>query len=263
MLKIQDITMIFGQGTINEKKALSHVTLTAEAGELITIIGGNGAGKSTLINCISGVCSPQSGKILIDGMDVTPLPEYKRSRYIGRVFQDPAQGTAADMTIEENLALAYGKNKPRGLHRGVAKKDTLLFKDKLAALNLGLEGRLKQKVGLLSGGQRQALTLLMATIAKPKLLLLDEHSAALDPLAAKQVLAMTARLVEEDHLCTLMVTHNMRDALTYGNRTIMMSEGQIVLNISGKEREGMTVEGLVQLFEKKVGTELNSDRMLL
>jgi len=263
MLRIEEISKTFGKGSPNEKLALDNVSLALEAGEFITVIGGNGAGKSTLLNCISGVYEIDKGRILLDSEDITFTPEYKRSRHIGRVFQDPMMGTAFDMTIAENLAIAYAKGKPKNLSAGIRKSDYKLFREKLSLLGLGLEDRMNQKVGLLSGGQRQALTLLMATIVKPKLLLLDEHTAALDPAAAVKVLKLTRQLVEEEKLCTIMITHNMKAALEYGTRTIMMHDGRIILDISGKEREEMTVERLVEQFGNKSGTKLDNDRMLL
>jgi putative ABC transport system ATP-binding protein len=263
MLKISGLSKTFNLGNINEKLAVNNVNLTLKAGEFVTVIGGNGAGKSTLLNCIAGVYEPDQGSILLDSMDITFWPEYKRSQYIGRVFQDPLKGTAFDMTIEENLAMAYAKGKPHGLQWGIRKADAAMFRERLARLELGLENRLKQKVGLLSGGQRQAITLLMATIVKPKLLLLDEHTAALDPSAAKQVLHLTRELVEQYHLCTLMVTHNMKNALEYGTRTIMMHDGSIILDLAGEERREMTVEKLIDLFGRRSGQELDNDRLLL
>ncbi len=263
MLKICAVSKIFNPGTGMENHALKDINLMVAEGEFVNIIGGNGAGKSTLLNCIAGVHEVDSGSIGLDGMDITFWPEYKRSAYIGRVFQDPLKGTAFDMTIEENLSMAYAKGKIRGLQRGINKKDQHIFREHLARLDLGLEDRLKQKVGLLSGGQRQALTLLMATIVKPELLLLDEHTAALDPSIARKVLQITREIVTEYKLSTIMVTHNMKAALEYGTRTIMMHEGRIILDLSGEERNAMTVEGLIELFGKKSGTELDNDRLLL
>lgn len=263
MLKIEGISKIFNRGSINEKLAIDDVSLLLESGEFVTIIGGNGAGKSTLLNCIAGVYELDKGKIVLDEKDITFTPEYKRSRYIGRVFQDPMKGTAYDMTIEENLAIAYSKGKPGGLRPGITKKDLNLFREKLSLLELDLENRMKQKVGLLSGGQRQALTLLMAAIVKPRLLLLDEHTAALDPAMANRVMQLTDEIVKKDNICTMMITHNMKMALEYGTRTIMMDRGRIILDIKGKEREKTTVDDLVEQFENKSGYELNSDRMLL
>lgn len=263
MLRIENISKIFSKGSINEKKALANFSLSLDEGEFVTVIGGNGAGKSTLLNCIAGVYEIDSGRIYLDGKDITYMQEYKRSRYIGRVFQDPLMGTAFDMTLEENLAIAYAKGKPKGIRPGIIRADTALFKEKLSLLELGLENRLKEKVGRLSGGQRQALTLLMATIVKPELLLLDEHTAALDPAIAKKVLQLTNEIVKEQKLSTIMITHNMKAALEYGTRTIMMHEGNIILDLSSGDKEGVTVEWLVEQFNRKSGTELDNDRMLL
>lgn len=263
MLRIRHLAKTFGLGGINEKLALDDLNLNLQAGEFVTVIGGNGAGKSTLLNCIAGVYDVDQGVIVLDDTDITFWPEYKRSRHIGRVFQDPLKGTAFDMTIEENLSMAYAKGKPRGLCPGVPKSESRLFREHLARLGLGLEDRLKQKVGLLSGGQRQALTLLMATLVEPKLLLLDEHTAALDPSAAQKVLQLTRDLVEQRRLCTIMVTHNMKAALEYGTRTIMMHDGRIILDLSGEERGEMTVERLVEQFGQHSGQELDHDRLLL
>ncbi|MGI6778894.1 MAG: ABC transporter ATP-binding protein [Acetivibrionales bacterium] len=263
MLKIDSLSKTFGRGSVNEKRALNNISLSLNEGEFVTVIGGNGAGKSTLFNCISGVYDIDEGTIVLDSMNISNMPEYKRSRYIGRVFQDPIRGTAHDMTIEENLAMAYCKGKPRGLRPGINRNELKLFKERLSLLELGLENRLKEKVGLLSGGQRQALTLLMATIVKPKLLLLDEHTAALDPSIARRVLKLTCDIVNDNKLCTIMITHNMKAALQYGTRTIMMHEGRIILDLKGKERENMTVERLIEQFGQKSGTQLDNDRMLL
>lgn len=263
MLKIEAVSKTFGKGSINERVALDNISLSLGEGEFAAVIGGNGAGKSTLLNCISGAYGIDKGRITLDSVDMSFSPEYKRSRCIGRVFQDPLKGTAYDMTIEENLAIAYAKDRRRGLRAGIKKKDINLFKERLSLLELGLENRMKQKVGLLSGGQRQALTLLMAVIVKPKLLLLDEHTAALDPSIAKKVLKLTREIVAEEKLCTIMITHNMKDALEYGTRTIMMHEGRIILDLQGKEREEMTVERLVEQFGNKSGAQLDNDRMLL
>lgn len=257
MLKINNITKTFSRGTINEKIALKNLSLNMDKGEFITIIGSNGAGKSTLTNCISGVYNPDAGSIILDGIDITKMPEYKRSRHIGRVFQDPLKGTAFDMTIEENLSIAIGKNRSRGLQPGINKKDRDYFKERLALLEMGLEDRMNQKAKLLSGGQRQALTLFMSIISEPKLLLLDEHTAALDPGAAKKVLKLTNLFAEEKNLTTLMITHNMKAALENGSRTILMKDGEIIMDITGKEREEMTVEMLISKFE------IDNDRMLL
>jgi len=263
MLEIRELSKTFAPDKVNKEIALDNLSLTLEEGEFITVIGSNGAGKSTLLNCISGVHLPDAGRIILDGMDITFWPEYKRSRYIGRVFQDPLLGTAFDMTIEENLAMAYAKGKTRGLVPGVRRNETRLFRDKLAELGLGLEDRIRQKVGFLSGGERQALTLLMATIVRPRLLLLDEHTAALDPATAQRVLKLTRDIVLEHQLTTIMVTHNMREALEYGTRTVMMHNGRLILDIAGPERENMTVEKLVSLFSQRSGSGIENDRMLL
>ncbi|MBR5022732.1 MAG: ABC transporter ATP-binding protein [Oscillospiraceae bacterium] len=263
MLEIIDIHKTFNAGTINEKRALQGVSLHLKPGDFVTVIGGNGAGKSTLMNSVSGAYPVDEGKILIDGVDVTHLPEHKRAQYIGRVFQDPMMGTAATMQIEENLALAARRGKIRTLRTGITKKERALYKEQLATLGLGLEDRMTAKVGLLSGGQRQALTLLMATLQKPKLLLLDEHTAALDPKTAAKVLETTQRIVERDNLTTLMITHNMRDAITYGNRLIMMYDGRIVVDVSGEEKKKLTVEQLLSLFSKASGSDEVNDKLLL
>lgn len=263
MLNIKGLVKVFAEGSVNEKIALNSIDLSLTEGEFVTIIGGNGAGKSTLLNSISGEYKIDGGNIVLDGVDITDMPEHKRSKNIGRVFQDPLKGTAFDMTIEENLAIAYSKHLRRGLTPGIHKNDHKIFRDKLSLLNLGLEDRMKQKVGLLSGGQRQALTLLMATIVKPKLLLLDEHTAALDPQIAAKVLELTRNIVKEQSISTLMITHNMEMALDYGTRTIMMHEGKIILDISGEERSTMTVQSLIEQFGKKSGEHLSNDRMLL
>ncbi|MGI6731531.1 MAG: ABC transporter ATP-binding protein [Anaerovoracaceae bacterium] len=257
MLNIDKISKTFAKGTINEKVALDNLSLHMKKGEFITIIGSNGAGKSTLMNCICGAIGIDSGTITLDGINLTKLPEYKRSRYIGRVFQDPLKGTAFDMTIEENLAIASSKNKSLGLQRGLNKENMAYFREQLALLDMGLEDRMKQKAKSLSGGQRQALTLFMAVISKPKLLLLDEHIAALDPGAAKKVLTLTDEYANSQDMCTLMITHNMKHALEHGNRTILMKDGKIALDISGEERENMTIEKLINQFE------IDNDRMLL
>ena len=263
MLKVDSISKIFDRGSINEKEALRRLSLYLEKGEFVTIIGGNGAGKSTLINCISGVYHVDAGNIALDGRDITFSPEYRRSRLIGRVFQNPLQGTAFDMSIAENMAIAWAKGKPHGLTPGITGSDLALFKERLSLLEMDLENRLNQKARLLSGGQRQALTLLMATMARPKLLLLDEHTASLDPAIARKVLFLTRKFVTEEKLTTIMITHNMKAALDYGSRTIMMHEGEIILDLSGKEREEMTVERLVNYFESRSGSRLENDRMLL
>jgi len=263
MLEIKNLHKTFFPGTINEKKALNGIDLTLNDGDFVTVIGGNGAGKSTILNMISGVYAPDCGSIVIDGADVTKLPEYKRAKYLGRVFQDPMMGTAADMWIEENLALASRRGTRRGLGWAIKKSEREEYRKALAELDLGLEDRLSTKVGLLSGGQRQAITLLMATLRKPKLLMLDEHTAALDPKTAKKVLEITDKIVSEHKLTTLMVTHNMRDAITYGNRLIMMHEGRIILDISGEQKKNLTVEDLLNMFERASGTEFANDRALL
>ena len=263
MLEIKNIFKTFNAGTINEKRALNGVSLTLNDGDFVTVIGGNGAGKSTLMNAIAGVFGVDSGSIVIDGVDLTHLPEYKRAKYIGRVFQDPMMGTAATMQIEENLALAARRGKKRTLRIGITKAEREEYREQLKILGLGLENRMTAKVGLLSGGQRQALTLLMATLQKPKLLLLDEHTAALDPKTAAKVLETTQRIVEKDNLTTLMITHNMRDAITYGNRLIMMYNGRIVVDVSGEEKKKLTVEQLLELFSKASGSDEVNDKLLL
>ena len=263
MLEIKEIWKTFNAGTVNEKQALKGVSLTLNDGDFCTVIGGNGAGKSTMLNAVAGVWTVDSGTISIGGTDVTRLPEFKRARFIGRVFQDPMMGTAPTMQIEENLALAARRGERRGLGWGITKTEREDYRALLATLDLGLENRLSTHAGLLSGGQRQALTLLMAALVQPKLLLLDEHTAALDPKTAAKVLELSDRIVSENHLTTLMVTHNMRDAIEHGNRLIMMSEGEIVLDISGKEKERLTVEELLERFSAETGTTLDNDRILL
>lgn len=263
MLELKNITKTFNKGTITEKHALNGVNLTLEDGDFVTVIGGNGAGKSTTLNAIAGVWPVDTGSIIIDGQDVTGLPDFKRASLIGRVFQDPMTGTAATMQIDENLALAARRGKKRGLKWEVTAKEREFYREKLQLLDLGLDQRLSAKVGLLSGGQRQALTLLMATLVKPKVLLLDEHTAALDPKTAEKVLNATDRIVEEGHLTTLMVTHNMRDAIEHGNRLIMMNEGKIVVDVKGEEKKQLTVEKLLQIFEKASGSEFANDQVLL
>lgn len=263
MLELKNISKTFNAGTINEKVALNDVSLTLEDGDFVTIIGGNGAGKSTLMNAIAGVYRVDGGSVLLDGQDVTKMPEFKRAKFLGRVFQDPMQGTAADMQIDENLALARRRGKTRGLKWGVTKAEREEYVKALSALDLGLENRLSSKVGLLSGGQRQAITLLMAAMNRPKLLLLDEHTAALDPKTAAKVLEITDQIVGEHHLTTLMITHNMKDAIKHGNRLIMMHEGRIVIDVSGEEKSRLTVEDLLEMFTKVSGTEFASDRAIL
>ena len=257
MLKINHIAKTFNPGTITEKRALIDVDLHLKPGDFVTVIGGNGAGKSTTLNAVAGVFPVDSGTIEIGGVNVTRLPEHKRAAYLGRVFQDPMMGTAATMGIEENLALAYRRGNLRGLRKGISAKERTLYKELLSSLGLGLEDRLTSRVGLLSGGQRQALTLLMATLKKPELLLLDEHTAALDPKTADKVLRLTEEIVEKDHLTTLMVTHNMKNAIQYGNRLIMMDGGKIVVDIRGEEKKNLTVKDLLEKFN------IESDRMLL
>ena len=257
MLEVRNLYKTFNAGTINEKRAMNGLSLTLEDGDFVTVIGGNGAGKSTLLNLVAGVFPPDSGTISIDGQNVTKLPEHKRAKFIGRVFQDPMMGTAATMGIEENLALAFRRGQGRGLRYGITNAERKQYREKLAILGLGLEDRLTSKVGLLSGGQRQALTLLMATLKKPKLLLLDEHTAALDPKTAAKVLETTERIVRRDRLTTLMITHNMRDAIAHGNRLIMMDGGQIVADIRGEEKRNLTVQDLLDKFH------VENDRMLL
>ncbi len=263
MLEVNGIYKTFNAGTVNEKRALNGVELTMEDGDFITVIGGNGAGKSTLMNAIAGVWPVDKGSIVIDGTDVTHLSEHKRAAFIGRVFQDPMMGTAATMGIEENLALAKRRGKMRTLMPGIVKAEREEYRELLKTLGLGLENRLTSKVGLLSGGQRQALTLLMATLLKPKLLLLDEHTAALDPKTAAKVLEATDRIIAKDNLTTLMITHNMRDAITHGNRLIMMHEGRIILDICGEEKKHLTVEDLMHEFERCSGEAFASDKALL
>ncbi|MCI9160118.1 MAG: ABC transporter ATP-binding protein [Anaerotruncus sp.] len=263
MLDIKNIFKTFNAGTVNEKTALNDVSLCLKDGDFATVIGGNGAGKSTLLNAVAGVWMVDSGSISIGDTDVTSLPEHKRARYIGRVFQDPMMGTAATMQIEENLALAARRGKARTLRIGITKKEREEYYELLKILDLGLEERLTSKVGLLSGGQRQALTLLMATLQKPRLLLLDEHTAALDPKTAAKVLDTTERIVQKDHLTTLMITHNMRDAIVHGNRLIMMHEGKIALDISGEAKKKLTVEDLLAKFGQATGSDEADDKLLL
>lgn len=263
MLSVNDIYKVFNPGTVNEKVALRNVTVTLEEGDFVTLIGGNGAGKSTLLNSIAGVFPIDKGSIVIDGVDVTKLSEHKRASMLGRVFQDPMMGTAANMWIEENLALAFRRGKKRTLKWGITHKERMMYKELLEPLGLGLENRLTTKVGLLSGGQRQALTLLMATLKRPKLLLLDEHTAALDPKTAQKVLELSDQFIKEGNLTTLMITHNMRDAIKYGNRLIMMHDGHIILDIKGEEKKKLTVENLLERFGKVSGEEFANDRALL
>ncbi len=263
MLKLTNINKTFNPGTINENKVLNNVNLTLNSGDFVTVIGGNGAGKSTILNMIAGVYPIDSGSIILDGVDVTKLPEHKRAKYIGRVFQDPMKGTAADMEIQENLAMANRRGKNRGLSWGITKEEKSIFYTLVKDLGLGLEDRLSAKVGLLSGGQRQALTLLMSTIQKPDILLLDEHTAALDPKTAKKVLDITNHIIESQNLTAIMVTHNMKDAIQTGNRLIMMYEGNIIYDVSGEEKYNLKVDDLLKKFEEYSGVEFANDRVLL
>lgn len=263
LLKLQQIQKTFNEGTPDEKVALGNINLHLKPGDFVTIIGSNGAGKSTMMNMISGALTPDYGRVIIDGKDVTALPEFKRSQYIGRVFQDPMAGTAPSMTIEENIALAYSRNKPRGLRMGVTKKRRDIFRTALERLHLNLENRLGAKVGLLSGGERQALSLLMATFTQPSILLLDEHTAALDPSRAELITQLTKELVAQDQLTTLMVTHNMQQALDLGNRLIMMDKGQIILEVEEQRKPHLTIPDLMAEFEAIRGEKMNSDRALL
>ncbi|MCI9319631.1 MAG: ABC transporter ATP-binding protein [Lachnospiraceae bacterium] len=263
MLNIHRISKTFNAGTVNEKRALSGLELHLQEGDFVTVIGGNGAGKSTMLNAIAGTWFVDEGSILIDGIDVTRLPEHKRAAYLGRVFQDPMTGTAASMQIEENLALASRRGKRRSLRIGITAKERERYREQLQILELGLENRLTTGVGLLSGGQRQALTLLMATLRKPKLLLLDEHTAALDPKTAAKVLEATDKIVGKDNLTTIMITHNMKDAIVHGNRLVMMHEGHIIYDVSGEEKKKLTVSDLFRKFEEASGSEFANDRMML
>jgi putative ABC transport system ATP-binding protein len=263
MLEIKHISKTFNAGTVNEKVALDDLSLTLEDGDFVTVIGGNGAGKSTMLNAVAGVWPVDSGRISIDGVDVTNLSEHQRAGYIGRVFQDPMTGTAATMQIEENMALAARRGKKRTLRIGITNAERERYRELLKELDLGLENRMTSRVGLLSGGQRQALTLLMATMEKPKLLLLDEHTAALDPKTALKVLTLSAKIVEENHLTTLMITHNMKDAIKYGNRLIMMHEGHIIYDVRGEEKQNLHVSDLLAKFQVASGEEFANDRMIL
>ena len=263
MLEIKSISKTFNAGTVNEKKALDRLSLFLQAGDFVTVIGGNGAGKSTMLNAVAGVFPVDEGSIFIDGTDVTKLAEHRRAKYLGRVFQDPMTGTAASMQIEENMALASRRGAARTLRPGITKKERDFYKEQLRILDLGLEDRLTAKVGLLSGGQRQALTLLMATLKKPKLLLLDEHTAALDPKTAAKVLDATDRIISRNNLTTLMITHNMKDAIRHGNRLVMMYEGHIIYDVSGEEKEKLKVSDLMQKFEEVSGGRFANDRMIL
>lgn len=263
MLELRNIYKTFNQNTVNEKLVLKGLNLTLNDGDFVTVIGGNGAGKSTMLNMIAGVHFPDEGAILLDKEDVTKFPEFARAKYLGRVFQDPMMGTAASMEIEENLALAYRRGQKRGLGWGISKEEKELYVEKLKMLGLGLETRLSSKVGLLSGGQRQALTLLMATLKQPKLLLLDEHTAALDPKTASKVLELSEQIINENALSALMVTHNMKNAIQYGNRLIMMYDGKIIFDVSGEAKKNLHVSDLLEKFEKASGGEFANDRMIL
>ena len=263
MLELRRVYKTFKPGTVNEKRALNGVDLKLNDGDFVTVIGGNGAGKSTMLNAVAGVFTVDSGSIIIDDVDVTKLPEHKRAKFIGRVFQDPMMGTAATMGIEENLALAYRRGARRTLRAGITNKEREFYRQELKTLGLGLEDRMTAKVGLLSGGQRQALTLLMASIRKPKLLLLDEHTAALDPKTAEKVLQISDKIVRENNLTTMMVTHNMRDAIAHGNRLIMMFEGRVVVDVSGEDKKKLTVPDLLEMFSKASGSDEADDKLLL
>jgi len=263
MLKIVNVEKTFNKGTINEKKALNGINLHIKEGEFVTVIGGNGAGKSTILNMVAGVYPIDAGQIILDGEDISRKPEFARAKFLGRVFQDPMKGTAAGMEIQENLALAYRRGKKRTLKWSITKEEKKRYKEELKILDLGLEERLTSKVGLLSGGQRQALTLLMASLQKPKLLLLDEHTAALDPKTAAKVLELTKTIIEEHKLTAMMVTHNMKDAIRNGNRLIMMHEGQIIYDVKGEEKQNLKVQDLLEKFEQASGGEFANDRMML
>ncbi len=263
MLELNNIYKTFNPGTVNEKRALNGISLHLAEGDFVTVIGSNGAGKSTVLNAIAGVWPIDSGSIVIDGQDVTGLPEYKRAKYLGRVFQDPMTGTAATMEIQENLALAKRRGAHRTLRIGITKKEQEEYREQLKTLDLGLEDRMTAKVGLLSGGQRQALTLLMATLQKPKLLLLDEHTAALDPKTAEKVLNTTDTIIRENHLTAFMVTHNMKDAIAHGNRLIMMNEGKIIFDVAGEEKKRLTMKDLLDKFAEISGSSIQSDKVLL
>lgn len=263
MLELKNIHKVFNPGTINEKRAIQNLSFTLNDGDFVTVIGGNGAGKSTMLNLIAGVYTADAGSIVLDGADITKLPEYKRAKLLGRVFQDPMMGTAANMEIQENLALAYRRGKRRGLAWGITRDEKEFFGEKLKILGLGLEDRMTSKVGLLSGGQRQALTLLMASLIRPEVLLLDEHTAALDPKTAAKVLDVTESIIEEQSLAAIMVTHNMKDAIRLGNRLIMMHEGKIIYDVSGEEKKKLQVSDLLEKFEQASGGEFANDRMML
>ncbi|MDD6061208.1 MAG: ATP-binding cassette domain-containing protein [Oscillospiraceae bacterium] len=263
MLELVNVTKTFNPGTVNEKVALNNLSLRLNDGDFVTVIGGNGAGKSTLLNAICGTWKLDCGSVVIDGKDVTALPDYKRAKFLGRVFQDPMMGTAPDMEIQENLALAKRRGRRRGLKWGITSAEKEEYRKMLEQLDLGLEKRLTSKVGLLSGGQRQAITLLMASMQQPKIFLLDEHTAALDPKTAAKVLEITEKIVSENHLTTLMITHNMKDAIRHGNRLIMMHEGRIVIDVKGEEKKALTVEKLLEMFTKVSGSEFSNDRAIL
>ena len=263
MLEIKNVKKVFNEGTVNEKVALNGFNLVLNDGDFVTVIGGNGAGKSTMLNAVAGVWKPDEGSILIDGIVMTNMPEHKRANFLGRVFQDPMMGTAPDMGIEENMALAYRRGKGRGLKWGISKAEREMYKGELKVIDLGLEDRLTSKVGLLSGGQRQALTLLMATLQKPKVLLHYEHTADLDPKTAAKVLELSDKIINEHHLTTMMVTHNMNDAIKHGNRLIMMHEGRIIIDVSGEEKKKLTIPQLLELFEKASGSEFANDKVML
>lgn len=263
MLELSNVSKIFNGGTVNEKVALNRLNLKLEEGDFVTVIGGNGAGKSTMMNIVSGAMQPDEGSVILGGVDVTKISEHKRAKYLGRVFQDPVMGTASDMQIEENLALAARRGKVRGLGWGITKTERETYRQMLAEMDLGLEDRLTTKVKLLSGGQRQALTLLMATMNRPKLLLLDEHTAALDPKTSAKVLAITKKIVEENNLTTLMITHNMADAIAYGNRLVMLHEGKIIYDAKGEEKKNLTVKSLLEKFETAAGDFVPSDKLVL
>ncbi len=263
MLEIKNISKTFNAGTVNEKKVFDGLSLTLNDGDFVTVIGGNGAGKSTLLNLVAGVFPVDAGEIILDGVNITHMPEYKRAKYLGRVFQDPMMGTAGDMWVEENLALANRRGKVRTLNWAIRKDERQRYSELLSTLGLGLESRLTTKMGLLSGGQRQAVTLLMASMNKPNLLMLDEHTAALDPKTAAKVLEITDEIIARNNLTTLMITHNMRDAIAHGNRLIMMHEGRIAVDVCGEEKKNLTVEQLMGLFAKTSGTKIANDKLLL
>ena len=263
MLMLTNVEKTFNKGTVNEKKALCGLNLTLKDGDFVTVIGGNGAGKSTMLNMICGVYPIDKGKIILNGENISRWPEHKRARFLGRVFQDPMMGTAADMEIEENLALAYRRGLKRGMKWAITKDEKVKYQESLRTLGLGLESRMTSKVGLLSGGQRQALTLLMATLRKQELLLLDEHTAALDPKTAAKVLELTEKIVAENHLTTLMITHNMKDAIRMGNRLIMMHDGRVIYDVAGEEKKNLEVSQLLEKFEQAAGEEFANDRMML